>query len=121
MSPANKKSYLRFIWVLPVLMLTASGTAKVIPLDFMVENMTAAGMGHMVLGVGIIELASIAIFLYPKTRNIGFLLITAYNGGIIAAEWAAGQQPIPGIMVQTLFWVGMYFENKSFFKIKTSA
>ncbi|MEM9981116.1 MAG: DoxX family protein [Bacteroidota bacterium] len=108
---------LRFIWVIPLLLLTISGSAKVLQLDFMVANMTEAGMNHMILGVGIIELLCVIVFLVPKTRTIGFLLCTAYCGGIIAAEWAAGQVPIPGIAVTALLWIGMFFEKKAFFEI----
>ena len=112
-----KRSKLRFIWILPIAILIITAVPKIIGMEFMVNNMQEAGMGHMTFLVGIIELVCVIVFLIPKTRNVGFLLIVAYAGGIIASEWAANQPIIPGIVVQTLMWVGMYFENEQLFKI----
>lgn len=80
----------------------------------MVENMAKAGMGHMTLLVGIIELACAIVFLIPKTRRIGFFLCVAYIGGIMTAQWI-GQSFNLGIIMQILLWAGMYFENRSLF------
>jgi len=116
-----KKLKWRFIWVLPILLFFATGIPKLLQLDFMVENMTEGGMAHMILSVGIIEVVCAIIFLIPKTRKIGFLLCTAYIGGIITAEWIMGEPPIPGIIMQILLWLGIYFEYPQFFQIKTPA
>lgn len=115
----DKKSKWRFIWVIPILLLIITAVPKVIGMSFMVNNMEAAGMGHMTFLVGIIELLCVLVFLIPKTRNIGFLLVVAYTGGIIAAEWVAHKPVIPGIVVMVLLWIGMRFENPTFFKMNT--
>ena len=112
----HKKSKWRFIWVLPIAMLIITSIPKIIGLEFMVNNMNDAGMGHMILWVGIIEMMCVLIFLIPKTRHIGFLLIVAYTGGIIAAEWIAEMSIVPGVVIQTLLWVGMRFERPELFK-----
>ena len=114
---ASTKSKWRYLLVLPLAMLILTGIPKVLQLDFMVQNMTEAGMGHMVLGVGIVELLCVIAFLVPKTRNLGFLLIVAYTGGIIAAEWAAGELVVPGVLIQVLMWVGWYFEKPEVFQL----
>lgn len=120
MKESRKKSKWRFIWIIPVILLIITAVPKIFSIDFMVENMAAAGMGHMTTAVGWIEIACVSVFLVPKTRNIGFLLTTAYVGGIMAAEWIAHKPVIPGVMIEVLLWVGMYFENPVFFKFNNS-
>ena len=112
----NKKSKWRFIWVLPILILIVTAVPKIIGMQFMIDNMAEAGMGHMTLLVGIIELSCVVVFLIPKFRNVGFLLLVAYSGGIIATQWASGMSVVPGLVVQVLLWVGMFFENRSLFQ-----
>lgn len=41
----KKRSLLRFIWVIPILLLIA--IPKIIGLEFMAENAEKAGLGHM--------------------------------------------------------------------------
>ena len=120
MNGPQKKSRWRFIWSLPIAMLVITAIPKIFSIEFMVNNMQEAGMGHMTFGVGLIELGCVLLFLIPKTRGIGFLLVTAYTGGIIAAEWIAGKPVIPGIAIQILMWIGMYFENPQFFRLANS-
>ncbi|WP_299362730.1 hypothetical protein [Winogradskyella sp.] len=112
------RSKWRFVWVIPIIILVVTAIPKVIGMDFMIENMTNAGMGHMTFLVGVIELLCAIVFLIPRTRNIGFLLIVAYTGGIIAAEWVAHEPVIPGVLVMILMWIGMRYENPKFFQIR---
>ena len=115
------KSKWRFVWVLPIAILIITALPKIFGVAFMVDNMEAAGMGHMTLLVGIIELSCVIVFLVPQTRKIGFLLTTAYIGGIIAAEWISPtQNPVPGIVLQTLLWVGVYFEYPEMFRLAST-
>ncbi|MEM1137784.1 MAG: hypothetical protein AAGI07_18240 [Bacteroidota bacterium] len=112
----HEKSKWRYIWIIPIALLVITAIPKIFSIEFMVNNMREAGMEHMTFGVGIIEIFCVIIFLFPKTRNIGFLLVVAYTGGIIAAEWIAQKPVIPGIVIQVLMWIGMYFENPRFFQ-----
>lgn len=67
--------------------------------------------------LGTIELLVAVIFIIPRTRNLGFLLATAFIGGIISAEWMIPpHMPLTGIILQIFLWAGMYFENPNFFK-----
>ena len=117
----KKRNNWRFLWILPILILTITAVPKLIGMEFMVQNMGEAGMGHMTFGVGLIEILCVIVFLIPSTRNLGFLLLVAYSGGIIATEWAAHKPVIPGILVQVLLWIGMYFENPTFFTLAEKA
>lgn len=113
----NTRSKWRLIWMLPILILIITAVPKLIGMEFMVNNMREAGMGHMTFWVGIIEISCVLFFLIPQTRNIGFLLTVAYTGGIICAQWVAGMSVVPGIVIQILLWVGMRFEKPEFFEI----
>lgn len=113
----NTRSKWRFVWALPILILIITAVPKLIGMEFMVNNMADAGMGHMTLWVGIIEISCVILFLIPLTRYVGFLFTVAYVGGIICAQWVAGMSVVPGIVIQILLWVGMRFEKPEFFEI----
>lgn len=113
--------YLRFLWALPALALLASGSAKIVQLPSMVENMQAIGAEDILLPLGLIELACVAVFLIPKTRLLGFFLLCSYMGGIIATEWISSGFPLPGLLLESLLWIGMYFERPSLFALKPSS
>ncbi len=83
----------------------------------MLENMANAGMGHMTSYLGYVSLACVATFLFPKTRLLGFLLLTAYIGGIIASHLIAQDGNFIGVILQTLLWIGAYFEFKEMVKV----
>lgn len=120
----NNKSKWRFLWILPIALLMISSVPKILNLEFMVDMYEESGIENVKLTLillGSIELLCAIIFLIPKTRNIGFLLVTAFIGGIIAMEWMEpAASPVTGIILQVLFWSGMYFENPELFKISSS-
>lgn len=113
----SPKSKWRFIWILPVAALSISACLKVFKVEFMYENMANAGMGHMTSYLGYVSLACVVVFLIPKTRLLGFLLLTAYIGGIIVAHWIAKDGNVIGIILQSLLWVGAYFEFKELVQV----
>lgn len=113
----STKSKWRYIWALPIAMLIISSIPKIFSMEFMEQNMEAAGLNITLPLLGIIELICVIIFLIPRTRNVGFLLTASYIGGIIAVEWISPTaDPYTGIVLQTLLWVGMYFENPTLFQ-----
>lgn len=118
MKEQPKKSKWRFIWVLPMVLLTMTAIIELLQVERLVEEMTAKGMAHMLNALAILKLLCVAVFLYPKTRRIGFLLCTAYIGGIIASNWMTHEPPVPGIVLQTLLWIGVYFEFPEYFKLQ---
>ena len=56
--------------------------------------------------LGILVLFLVALYLFPKTSNIGFFLICSYLGGVIVGEVACGESPILGIVLTALFYIG---------------
>lgn len=110
------KSWLRFIWVIPILMLLAAAIPKFIGVEAIIAEAESSGLAHTLLPSAFIELACVIVFLIPSTRRIGFLLCVSYIGGIIATRWIV-QEFNMGIPMQILLWIGMYFEDKELFGI----
>ncbi|MEM9983227.1 MAG: hypothetical protein AAF734_12085 [Bacteroidota bacterium] len=112
----SKKSNWRFLWVIPIALLSFTALAEFAHLDFIVKNMTENSMAHLIVPLGIVKVIIVAVFLYPKTRLIGFLLCTAYIGGIIAAHLIQKDGSPIGFVLQALLWGGIYFEFPHLFQ-----
>ncbi|MGB3546599.1 MAG: hypothetical protein WBA17_06470 [Saprospiraceae bacterium] len=91
------------LWGLVGLALLASGGAKIFQVQALVD-----ALGAKTIWVGLIEWACVAAMFIPATRRLGFFLMASYLGGIIAIEWIVeGEIPIPGIVLNTLLYVGI--------------
>ncbi len=100
--------------IIPSLMILMAGIMKVIGNEGMLENMSKiTNWGDKMLLIGLIELGALALYWVPKTSNIGFFLLASFGGGIIVAEVVAGDIPIPGIIVSSLFYVGTMLRKPS--------
>ena len=102
------------LMVLPSLMLIMSGVMKLIGAEQIVTGLTKAGLGSYITLLGIIELISVALFLYPKTYKIGFLLICCYLGGALSIELATAQPPSAAIFL-TIVWIAVFLKDKLMF------
>ncbi|WP_139211830.1 hypothetical protein [Neolewinella agarilytica] len=97
------------LWGLAGLALLASGTAKVFGAEMMVN-----ALGANTLWVGLIEWACVLAMFLPTTRQLGFFLCASYLGGVIATEWLTmGGVPIPGLVLNTLLYVGIALYSPS--------
>ena len=60
--------------------------------------------------IGAILLASLALHLWPRTRLLGALLVTAYLGGAVAVNVRADMPLVSntlfGVYIGLLFWLG---------------
>ncbi len=96
------------------LMLVMSCVMKLSHSEQIVTGLTKVGLGSYITFIGIIELLSVALFVYPKTYKIGFLLLCSYLGGALCIELAGGQPPMAAIFL-TLLWISVYLKNKAMF------
>ena len=62
--------------------------------------------------VAILEFASAVVFLVPKTRPFGLLLVSAYLGGAIAAQLGHSLPPEPPAVLLALIWIGTCLKNR---------
>jgi hypothetical protein len=75
--------------------------------------MAALGFdGPRFIIIDVLELASATLFLVPKTRPFGLLLVSAVLGGAIAAHLGHGQPPVPPAALLALIWIGTWLRNR---------
>jgi hypothetical protein len=69
---------------------------------------------HLVLGLGILELACLAIYLLPRTSFLGAVLLTGYLGGAVATHVRLGSPAfsvIFPILLGALLWGGLILRD----------
>ena len=59
--------------------------------------------------IGIVELLSAILFLYPRTGVLGTLLLAAYMGGAIATHLEHGQSIVAPCVIQAVIWIVAVF------------
>ena len=72
-------------WI-PALLIALSGVLKLSGNPKIVETMAALGVGRYLRVLGVMELAFAALFVFPATMKLGFILASCYFGGAIATE-----------------------------------
>jgi hypothetical protein len=102
------------LMIIPSLMLVLSAVMKLSHAPALVEAFAKAGLGNYLTLIGIIEIVSVALFLYPKTSKIGFLLLCSYLGGALCIELAGGQPPMAAVFL-AIIWVSVYLRNRAMF------
>ena len=99
---------------LPTIALLASSFTKFAHVPAIVAQMTAVGFsGPRLMIVAVLEFASAVVFLVPKTRSFGLLLVSAYLGGAIAAQLGHGLPPAPPAVLLALLWTGTWLRKSA--------
>jgi hypothetical protein len=57
--------------------------------------------------IGILELTCIVLYLVPKTRLFGAILVTAYLGGAVVTHVRVGEPFFGPVVLGILAWVGL--------------
>jgi len=96
-------------WVLTIiigLLLGLSASLKLVQSEETVAQAAAMGIDSKTyLIIGIIEIASLILFIIPRTGIVGTLLLAAYFGGAIATHLMHQQPVIIAVSVQVLIWI----------------
>jgi DoxX-like family len=94
--------------------LVSSAIVKFARVSAVVSQMAASGFadGKLTL-VASLELLSAALFLVPRTRSIGVLVLSAFLGGAICSHVQLGQfaKAIGPSILLGLSWVGTYLRD----------
>jgi DoxX-like family len=107
-------------WVLAGLfaffMVIASVGPKLIGADVAGETLRQLGWPeNHVLKLGLIELACLALYLYPRTSVSGAIMMTAYLGGAVATQLRAGNPLFShilfGVYLGLLMWGGLWLRD----------
>ena len=105
----------RIASALAVLFLTFDSAIKVLSLAPAVEATAQLGYpASLVIGIGILELACLAVYSIPRTSVLGAILLTGYLGGAIATQVRAGAPMFSivfPIIIGALIWGGIYLRD----------
>jgi hypothetical protein len=74
--------------------------------------------------VALLEIASGALFLLPRTRSLGLLVASAFMGGAIATHVQHGETfaTVPAVLVLGLVWMGALLKHPvSLWSLKRSS
>jgi hypothetical protein len=88
------------------LMLIASAIDKILATKHAIGMASSFGIAtHQYIMLGIIEVVSVILFLYPRTAILGLLLLSSYLGGAIATHLQHGQSTaFPGAF-EVILWI----------------
>jgi hypothetical protein len=117
MSDKTKKITSTVLISVVSLMLSMSAVMKLAGGEEIVKGLTAAGLGPHIKFLGLLELAAVGVFIYPRTRRIGFLLLCCYLGGALSIELANSRPPSAAIFL-ALLWIAVYLRDKSSFMLQ---
>lgn len=116
MSTKTKNIISIILMAIPAFVLTMGGVMKVIGAEpeSVMQFLTGHGFGNYITALGLTELIIAALFIYPKTTKIGFLLASCYFGGALCLEISGGQPPASAIFL-ALLWIAMFLRNREMF------
>jgi len=98
------------------ILLLGSAVAKLAHVPNVEMQMAAMGFGgNKLLFIGVLELGSTALFLFPLTRSFGLFLVSSYLGGAIATH-VQHDKPIlvPSILLLVI-WLGVWLRHREAF------
>lgn len=88
--------------------LTMSAIMKISKAPPVIEGFTKFGFPEgTIRPIGIVELACVVLYLVPKTRLFGAILVTAYLGGAVVTHVRAGEPFVTPIVLGILAWAGL--------------
>jgi hypothetical protein len=88
------------------LMLSASAIDKIIQSGHALEMGASFGLSAGIYSLlGVIEILSVALFLYTRTGILGTLLLSSYLGGAIATHLQHQQDVLFPAFFEVLIWV----------------
>ena len=106
----------RIMGGLPALFLLADGAAKLFKPAAVVEGTVKLGYPESVIvGLGLVLLASAFLYLVPRTAILGAILLTGYLGGAVATHVRVGD-PLFHVLFPVFFgallWGGLWLRDR---------
>ena len=101
----------------PVLFLIFDSVIKFSGLPIVRQSMIELGYPvEAALGIGLLEIACLAIYLVPRTSVLGAVLLTGYLGGAIATHVRVGNPLLSHVLFPTyvavLLWAGLFLREQ---------
>jgi hypothetical protein len=102
--------------------LVASSITKLAGVPAVVNQLLGFGFGGgQVVLVGVLEAISGVLFLLPRTRSFGLVLVSGFLGGAIATHLQHGEMPFPPVAVIAVAWIGVALRHPVVFWSFTSS
>lgn len=103
-------------WVLsalPSLLLLFSGSLKLLNPPDLAKNFERLGYpASLALVLGIVEIGSTLIYLFPPTAVLGAILLTGYLGGAVATHARLQEtQFITPVILGVVIWFGLFLRD----------
>lgn len=102
-------------WIFTALIggaLILSAALKIAQPPFVTEGFAKSGFpAGTLLPIGFAELISALLFLIPKTRVLGAVLVTGYMGGAIATHVHAGESIVVQVLFGVFAWLGLFLRD----------
>src|SRR5215211_8766433 len=106
----------RIISVLVSLFMLIDGVMKLIKPKVVVDGTVQLGYPEsVILGMGIVLLASTILYMIPRTAILGAILLTGYLGGAVATHVRVGDplfSVLFPVLVGALIWGGLYLRDE---------
>ena len=100
--------------ILPSMLLLMSASMKFIKPNDFEEGIKQMGWEPATMFyIGIVELASVVIYLISRTAVLGAILIVAYMGGAVATNVRVGDPFWTQILLGVFVWAGLWFRYPS--------
>ena len=96
--------------------LAMDASIKLIPLDVVNQTMDRMDLPRgMSQPIGAIELAILALYLFPRTSTLGAILFTGVMGGAIASHWRIDDplfsHTLFGLYLGAMIWGGLWLRD----------
>ena len=96
---------------LVTLALVGSAIAKIAGAPAMVDGLTHAGIPRgAIVPIAVLELSCLALYLIPRTKILGMLLLTGYFGGATVTHIIGHENFFPPLMIGLWVWAGAYLQ-----------
>lgn len=106
----------RIISGLPALFLLVDGGMKLFKPSVVVQATVELGYPESVIvGLGLVLLASTVLYLIPRTSFLGAILLTGYLGGAVATHVRVGSlvfNIVFAVIVGGLLWGGLWLRDR---------
>ncbi|HMM12622.1 MAG TPA: DoxX family protein [Bacteroidales bacterium] len=107
-------------WVMAGLLtalLVMSASNKLMGNPEMVANFEKWGLSSMMTIIALGELASVLLFLIPRTSVLGTLLLSAYFGGAIVVHMGNSEPYIFQSFILVFIWITAWVRNPEMFAV----
>ena len=99
-----------------LLLLTFDWATKIMKVKSVTEQAAKSGFSEdTIFAVGVTLLVCFILYVIPRTKVLGAILLTGYLGGAVEANWHAGQG-LPLILFPGIFgmlvWLPLYLRDR---------